>query len=52
VQIDIDATTTASLGSAAGNEAASYVYDLELVDGADVTRFAQGLFQISPESTR
>jgi hypothetical protein len=52
VQLDIDATTTAALGSAAGYETAQYVWDLELVDGADVTRFAQGVVTVLPEATR
>ena len=52
VQVDIDAATTAALGSAAGNEPAQYVWDLELVNGADVTRFCYGLVTISPEATR
>jgi hypothetical protein len=52
VQVDIDATTTAAMGSAAGNQAVQYVWDLELVNGADVTRFCQGVVTVSPEATR
>lgn len=56
VQVDIDAPTTAALGSAAGNVGASYVWDLELVNGtavtADVTRFCYGIVTLSPEATR
>jgi hypothetical protein len=52
VQVDIDATTTAALGSAAGWVPVQYVWDLEIVNGVDVTRFSQGIFSISPEATR
>ena len=52
VQIDIDATTTAALGSAYGYEAASLVWDIELENAGDVTRFAYGVVTISPEVTR
>lgn len=52
VQVDIDATTTAALGSAAGWVPVQYVWDLEIVNGVDVTRFCQGVFSISPEATR
>lgn len=48
----LTATQTAALGSAASNLAASYVYDLELVNGADVTRLLQGQFTVQPEVTR
>ena len=52
VQVDITAATTAAIGAAAGNETAQYVWDLELVNGADVTRFCQGIVTVTPESTR
>jgi hypothetical protein len=52
VQVDIDAATTAALGSAAGYIPTDYVWDLELVNGADVTRFCYGIVSLSPESTR
>lgn len=52
VQLDIDATTTAALGSAYSNVVTPLVWDLELVNGTDVTRFAQGLATIYPEATR
>lgn len=56
VQLDVDATTTATLGSALDiyttNTSAQLVWDLELVNGADVTRFAQGIVTVWPESTR
>lgn len=56
VQVDITAATTAALGSALGvystGQAASLVWDLELVNGADVTQFARGLVQVYPEATR
>ena len=47
------ATQTAALGSAAGYETASYVYDLELESGGgEVTRLLQGLITVLPEATR
>jgi len=52
VQVDIDAATTAALGSAAAYAPASYVWDLELVNGSDVTRFCYGIVTLTPESTR
>jgi hypothetical protein len=52
VQVDIDATTTTSMGSAVGYGGASYVWDLELVNGTDVTRFCYGVADITPEATR
>ena len=52
VQVDIDATTTAAMGSAAGYLTASYVWDLELVNGADVTGFCKGIVALNPEATR
>lgn len=56
VQLDVTAATTAALGSAAGvytsGSPVSLVWDLELVNGADVTRFAYGLVTVSPEVTR
>ena len=52
VQVDIDAATTAALGSALVYEPGSYVWDLELVNGTDVTRFCYGVVSVSPEATR
>lgn len=56
VQVDIDAATTAALGSTVGvyttGQPASLVWDLELVNGADVTQFARGLVNVWPEATR
>jgi hypothetical protein len=52
VQVDIDATTTATIGSTVGLAGATYVWDLELVSGSDVTRFCYGAAIITPEATR
>lgn len=56
VQVDMTAATTAALGSACGvytsGQAASLVWDLELVSGSDVTQFARGLVTVWPEATR
>lgn len=52
VQVDIDATTTATMGSTVGLAGAVYVWDLELVSGSDVTRFCYGVATITPEATR
>ena len=46
ITLNVDATTMAALS------AKSYVYDLELVNGANVTRLLQGSFVNSPEVTR
>lgn len=52
VQIDLDATTTAALGVSVGHTRTQLVWDLELVNGADVTQFARGVLTIEPEATR
>lgn len=47
VTLWVDADTTSAL------EAQTYVYDLEMVSGADfVTRFLEGKFKVRPEVTR
>lgn len=52
VQIDLTATQTASLGAAVAHAETVLVFDLELVNGSDVTRFCNGLATVYPESTR
>lgn len=52
VQVDLDAATTAYLGSAYEQVARTLVWDLELVNGADVTKFCYGNVQVQPEATR
>lgn len=46
ITLNVDASTMANLS------AKSYVYDLEMVNGATVTRLLQGSFSNSPEVTR
>ena len=46
--ITLAATATAT----AALTADTYVYDLELVDGATVTRLVQGQFTVNPEVTK
>jgi tRNA threonylcarbamoyladenosine modification (KEOPS) complex Pcc1 subunit len=46
ITLQLTATDTAALA------AKRYVYDLELVSGATVTRLLQGAFTVSPEVTR
>jgi hypothetical protein len=46
ITLQLTATETAALA------AKRYVYDLELVSGASVTRLLQGAFTVSPEVTR
>lgn len=46
IQLSLTATDTASISSG------TYVYDLELVIGATVTRLLQGNFIVTPEVTR
>jgi hypothetical protein len=46
ITLNVDAATMATLA------AKSYVYDLELVNGVNVTRLLQGSFANSPEVTR
>lgn len=47
------ATQTATLGSATGQVATQYVYDLELQSaGGEVTRLLQGVLTVQPEATR
>lgn len=52
VTLTLSATATAALGSAAANATMQYVYDLELVDGTDVTRLLEGIITLKPEATR
>lgn len=52
VQVDITAAATSAMGSALAYEPGEYVWDLELVNGADVTRFCYGVVSITPEATR
>lgn len=46
IQILIDATTTGALAPG------TFVYDLELTDGTNVTRLVQGKFTVTAEVTR
>jgi hypothetical protein len=46
ITLSIDATTMSNIG------AGEYVYDLELVNGAIVTRLVQGSFTVRSEVTR
>lgn len=46
VKIVIDATTTAAISSGSG------VYDIELVNGAEVTRFLEGSVEFNGNVTR
>jgi hypothetical protein len=46
VEIMIDATTTAAFYPK------EYVYDLEIIDGATVSRLVEGKFIVTPEVTR
>lgn len=50
IKFDVDAVTTSELPS--DNVTQVWVYDLELVDGAHVTRLMQGGFVVIPEVTR
>lgn len=52
VQVDMDATTTAYLGSVYDQATKTVVWDLELVNGSDVTKFCIGNVTILPEATR
>jgi len=46
--ITLLATATATAALAAD----TYVYDLEMITGANVTRLVEGTFQVTPEVTR
>jgi hypothetical protein len=49
ILVELTATQTAAIDATPSGQ---YVYDLELVSGATVTRLVEGTFIVSPEVTR
>ena len=49
ILVELTATQTAEIDATPSGQ---YVYDLELVSGATVTRLVEGTFIVSPEVTR